>query len=291
MTTHTQSAPAHAAKSDQSGDVHSAFLDDKIELPNLPEVAWKVREAIEDPDISVDKIAQIVQNDPAIAARLVQVANSPLYCGLTKVENLRMVIGRLGLNATQSLVTLLAVKQLFRAKTALIKTRFKVLYEHSTSVAALCTAVADRLPGLDRERACLCGLLHDIGVIPILTRADKQPDFFTTPEQLEQTIVELRTHTGSWVLQQWSFDGEMLEIVREARNWNRDMIGKADYCDVVNCALLLKQAMDGDSDNVVDIHDIPLGSKLAESGLVIVSYKDFIDEAKDIIDSIRGSLN
>ena len=130
-------------------------LDDSIELPNLPEVAWKVRDAMAKPDISVEDIALIVQNDPAISARLIQVANSPLYCGMIKVENLRMVVGRLGLRVTQNLVTMLSVKQLFRAQTTLVKNRLKDLYEHSTTTAALCAVVADKLTGLDPDRACL----------------------------------------------------------------------------------------------------------------------------------------
>lgn len=265
-------------------------MDDSVELPNLPEVAWKVRDAMTRPEISVEDIALIVQNDPAISARLIQVANSPLYCGMIKVENIRMVVGRLGLRVTQNLVTMLAVKQLFRAQTNLVKNRFKSLYEHSTTTAALCAVVADKLNGLDPDRAALCGLLHDIGVIPILTRADRQPEFFETQEQLEETINELRVQIGTWVLKKWNFDSEFLDVVREARNAKRDKIGKPDYCDVVICALLLKQTMSGENTDPPAIHDLPIGAKLAENGLMIVSNEDFIEEASDQIESIRAAL-
>jgi len=279
------------SESDKADAVLEAFLDTTIELPNLPEVAWKVRDAMSKPEISVQDISLIVQNDPAISARLIQVANSPLYRGMTKVENLRMVIGRLGLKSTQTLVMLIAVKQLFRAQTALIKKRFQEVYEHSTVIAALCSAVADKLPGLDPDRAALGGLLHDIGVIPILTRADKQPEFFDTAEQLETTIAELRAHAGGWLLKKWNFDSEFIEITRDARNWERNKIGKPDYCDVVNCALLLKQSMASESVELPGIHDLPLGAKLAENGLVIVSNEDFIEEASDQIEAVRAALN
>ncbi|MEM7292001.1 MAG: HDOD domain-containing protein, partial [Pseudomonadota bacterium] len=121
------------SEADPSGNVQAAFLDDKIELPNLPEVAWKVREAMVDPDISIEDIALIVQNDPAISARLVQVANSALYRGLTKVENLRMVVGRLGLKATQNLVTMICVAfsprrpTTIRRFSTLVSPRYKAL--------------------------------------------------------------------------------------------------------------------------------------------------------------------
>ena len=254
---------------DKTSAVLELFLDTTIELPTLPEVAWKVRDAMSRQDISVSDISLIVQNDPAISARLIQVANSPLYRGMTKVENLRMVVGRLGLKSTQTLVMTIAIKQLFRAQTAMIKKRFMELYEHSATIAALCSVVADKLPGLDPDRAALCGLLHDIGVIPILNRADKQPEFFETDLQLEETIAELRVHAGTWLLRKWNFDSEFIEVTHDARNWHRDKIGKLDYCDVVICALLLKQSMVRESVELPAIHDLPLGAKLAENGLVI----------------------
>ena len=269
---------------------HAALLDKSIELPNLPEVAWKVRDAMASKDTSVEDIALIVQNDPAISARLIQVANSPLYSGLVKAENLRTVVGRLGLNCTQNLVTLLAVKQLFRAQTDMVKERLKTLYDHSTTTAALCAVIASKLPSIDKDRAALCGLLHDIGVIPVLTRVDKQPQFFESAEQLEHTVAELRVQVGTWVLKKWNFDSEFIDVVREARNVKRDKLGPIDYCDVVVCALLLKQTMLHVEVEPSSIHDLPIGAKLAENGLLIVSNQDFIDEASDQIDSIRASL-
>lgn len=276
---------------DKTSAVLELFLDTTIELPTLPEVAWKVRDAMSREDISVKEMTLIVQNDPAISARLIQVANSPLYRGMTKVANLAMVVGRLGLKSTQTLVMTIAVKQLFRAQTAAVKKRFKELYEYSSTIAALCSVVANKLPGLDPERAALCGLLHDIGVIPILNRADKQPEFFETEAQLEETIVELRAKVGVWLLMKWNFDSEFIEVTQDARNWNRDKIGRPDYCDVVNCALLLKQSMALESDELPAIHDLPLGAKLAENGLVIVSNEDFIEEASEQIEVVRAALN
>jgi len=277
--------------SSKTSAVLELFLDNTIELPTLPEVAWKVRDAMSKEDISVNEISLIVQNDPAISAKLIQVANSPLYRGMTKVENLRMVVGRLGLNSTQTLVMTIAVKQLFRAQTAVIKKRLKELYEHSSVVAALCSVVADKLPGLDPDCAALCGLLHDIGVIPILNRADKQPEFFETDQQLEETIAKLRVHAGSWLLKKWNFDSEFIEVTEHSRNWQRDKIGKPDYCDVVICALLLKQSMVSEPLGLPAIHDLPLGAKLAENGLVIVSSQDFIEEASEQIEAVHAVLN
>lgn len=270
--------------------MHVTFLNNTIELPNLPEVAWKVRRAMSNPEIGIREITTIVQNDPVISARLVQVANSQLYRGMHKIDSLRAAVVRIGLDSTQNLITMIAIKQLFRADTAFVKERLKTLYEHSTTVAALCEVVADKLSYLDPERATLCGLLHDIGVIPILNQVDKQAKIIDSAEQLEETTDNLRVHIGSWLLKQWNFDSEIINVIHQTRNWRRDTPGQADYCDIVNCALLLEPTIGGVATALPSIYDLPLGAKLAESGLVIVSHEDFVEEVGDKIESIRAML-
>ena len=59
----------------------------KLKVPGLPEVANKIQAAIRDPNVNATKISKIIQLDPALTARLIQVANSPFYRGSAKVED------------------------------------------------------------------------------------------------------------------------------------------------------------------------------------------------------------
>ena len=50
-------------------------------LPTLPEVALRVRDVVDEPDVTAKQLAEIIVTDAALSTRLIKVANSPLYRG------------------------------------------------------------------------------------------------------------------------------------------------------------------------------------------------------------------
>jgi len=97
--------------------------------------------------------------------------------------------------------------------------------------------LAARLPGLDAERAFLAGLIHDIGVLPLLIQADRRKGLNQDAELLEQVINELGRTVGAMLLEQWEFEPEFVTVAREAEDWMRE-VDAADYCDIVQAAQL-----------------------------------------------------
>ena len=57
--------------------LQQAITDEKITLPTLPEVALRIRDAVDSENSSANEIADLVATDAALSARLQQVANSP----------------------------------------------------------------------------------------------------------------------------------------------------------------------------------------------------------------------
>lgn len=82
----------------------------RLRLPSLPDLALKVRTAVNDPRRSIADIARLVQFDPALAARLVQIANSPLYRGTKKFDNCHSAITRIGVEPSRNLIVSLTLK-------------------------------------------------------------------------------------------------------------------------------------------------------------------------------------
>ncbi len=78
-------------------------------LPTLPQTVQRVQEAMADPDTLLKDIAEIVQQDPPIAARLLQLANSAAYGFLSRVNNVQSAITLLGLRETYMAVLSSAV--------------------------------------------------------------------------------------------------------------------------------------------------------------------------------------
>ena len=79
--------------------ISQAYKNNQIMLPELPEVAMRIRQAIRNDDVNLQQVSKLIQMDPAITARLIQIANSPLHRGNSPIEDCRAAISRLGLTA------------------------------------------------------------------------------------------------------------------------------------------------------------------------------------------------
>lgn len=225
------------------------LLDDlesgQLQLPTLPEVALRVREVVDDENASAGQIAEIIAQDAALSARLIQVGNSPLYRGRQEIDRLPMVISRLGNKLVRNLVTSQVMKQMFQATNDLIDERLRDVWEHSVQVAAIARALAGSCPGVLPDQAMLAGLLHDIGTLPILYRAEEREELLEQPELLDQLIGRLHTRIGSAILKHWKFPDSLVAVAAEHEDLSRNHDGPADLVDIVQVANL-QSRIDGD---------------------------------------------
>lgn len=209
----------------------------QLHLPTLPEVALQVRDAVEDEIATSPQIAGIVAKDPALSARLLQVANSPLYRGRVEVDNLAMAVNRLGLKLVRSLVVSLAMKQMFQATSDHLDRAFRKVWDDCIQIAAISRVLSKGLPGLESEQAMLGGLVHQIGVLPILARLDELLGAQAEPQLIRRLVEELAPELGSAILSQWHFPDALARLPRDCLDLTRDRPAP-DYADVVMVARL-----------------------------------------------------
>jgi putative nucleotidyltransferase with HDIG domain len=220
------------------------FLDDinhnRIALPMLPEIAMKVRQVIEDPNSSAAKIAITIGADPALSTRLLQVANSPLYRGATPIENLQTAITRMGSTVVRNIVTGIIMEQLYQpAGNAMLNRRLKTLWLHSTKVAAISHVMARQYTKLKPDQAMLGGLIHDIGAIPVISEAANIPELQNDEALLNSMVHKIHNMVGAAILDMWNFPQELIEVVSEHEDLQRNSGSAIDYVDVVTVANIL----------------------------------------------------
>lgn len=221
----------------------SSFFTDldanRVELPTLPEVALQIRNTISNPDITSAKIEKILNTDPALSAKLLKVVNSPIYRGKAPITNLSMAITRLGVNMVRNLATSLVMEQLYQASaTTTIKQRLRAQWLHSTHVATLSQFIAKRFTTLKPDEALLAGLIHDIGVLPILNRAELIPELFAHDDKLGTVCEKLHAQVGAAVLEKWSFSPNLVAVAAEHEQIYEQREGPVDLVDVVIVANL-----------------------------------------------------
>ena len=241
------------------------YMADALELPHLPDVAVRVRNAAQDEDADAATIARIIQTDPVLTAKLVQAANSPLYGVQTPITTCKAAVFFLGLQTTRNLVLTYTLRELFKTDSALLRQRMTDLWQHSALVASVSYLLAGMTPSMERERGMLAGLLHDIGILPIIHYAGRYPELSRDPEHLERTIAALRGQIGAMLLRHWRFGDEMVQVALECEQWQRDPEGGAQLVDLVLVAQLI--AGDPGREDLPEPTAVPAAAKLARGRL------------------------
>jgi HD-like signal output (HDOD) protein len=280
---------ASSAKNNLLMDCYRHMQSDELILPTIPDVSFKIRRAINDEKSNISSIARVVQIDPSITARLIQISNSPLYIGRRKIESCPEAITRLGLKAAQDIITSFALKSVFNAKSPVIRKKMAELWSHSSYIASISAVLAHKIPGFDPDRAMLAGLIHDIGIVPILTYADNHPDIIENPQDLVETVKKLRASIGVQIIRRWDFPEDFEDVVINAENWFRNDNNPSSYADVVMISQLHSFIGKIDIKKIPKINELPAYKKLAVH-LDADASINILDTAKDEIEHIRQML-
>ena len=263
----------------------------RLILPSLPEIVVRVRQAVSDDDVNLGNVVKMIQVDPSLTARLVQIANSPLYRSRQPVENCLMAVNRLGLTTTRDLVTCLVLNNVFNAESKMLRSRVEKLWQHSCHVAAIASTIAKVTPNLHEDTALLAGLLHDIGVLPVLHYAADFPEILESEEKLNFVIQELRASLGQQILKEWNFDSALSDVSAEAENWLRDSEKAADYVDVVIVAQIHSYFGSEENANLPPLLSTPAFLKLGLSKMGPDASLEVLYEAEQGIRDIMSMMS
>jgi len=243
-------------------EIMHAFNMGNLKLPSLPEIAVKVKTAMAGMNNSAEDIARIVSADPAMVTRLIKVANGPLNRGVDPVCSIQAAIVRLGMQTSKELVTSFAVKQLFSSKNKMLHRRMRELYDQSVDVAAISFALSKQTGILSPDHMLLAGLLHEIGVIPVLSYIEDTGLIINSEAELDNIIKRLRGAVGSMVIRHWGLSNDLLAVVEDFENWQRNEDGDIDTCDMIIIAQIYRRLKHHQLEGLPDIHQVPAFQKL-----------------------------
>jgi HD-like signal output (HDOD) protein len=152
-------------------------------LPAMPRTYSKLRDAMAKPEASVQDIARIIYEDPAIAAKVLQVVNSAFFRLARRISNIEQAVSYLGFNAIRTLAMSVEVFSLWRAGAAVPGLEPEALQERAHRVAAGARALSEG--SAMRDDALVAGLFHNIGHWVLLQEC---------PQQLQLAIDTARSH-------------------------------------------------------------------------------------------------
>ena len=268
-----------------------AVENHQLVLPSLPEIALRIKKAIESSEADIKQISKIVELDPALSARLIKVSNSVLHRGNAPIKTMRDVIVRLGLKVTRNLVMSFCMAQLFKTKTPMLKKKMQQFYAHSVEIASIAHALGEHIDTLEPDQLLLAGLIHDIGVIPIISYIEKTGLTFNNEDEIDQLIRSLRVATGVLVVKSWDLPLEMLNVVTHAEHWYRDNGDNIQLADAVVIAQLYDMIRRDDARRMPDLKRVPALKKLRVGDHDPALVLEILDQAKEEINAVQELLS
>ncbi len=200
-------------------DFAHAYRENTLSLPSLPQVAFRLKQALQEPDITIPEIVNIVQFDATIVAKLIQVSNSVFYAAEAPITNCHNAVIRLGLDATRRVVMGISVKQLFQCQNQQLMAMMKTNWRNSIYLSSLCYILAKESKTVNPEDALLAGLICDIGKIPVFNFAEQQLDYPPDLLELKTALPFLSPPVGTLMLHNLDFPADLVNIPKFAEDW------------------------------------------------------------------------
>lgn len=258
----------------------------EIDLPPFPDTALKVQECVRDPDSDIAQLASIVATEPALAAKLMRMANSVLMRrGPLEVTDLHTAISRVGMKMVQNAAIAYAAREAFKppAGSASLQ-ELEALRLESVRIGALSYVLAQHVHAIDKpDEAMLAGLLHAVGRFYIIMRAANHPELFTDRAALVSLIAQWHAGIARAMVEAWEFPESMAVAVGEWEVEERDRLQTADISDLLFVANLLIR------ENVAP-EDIGSPDALARMRLSSERLKKIVDDNAEAIHSMVEAM-
>jgi putative nucleotidyltransferase with HDIG domain len=190
------------------------FMAGKINPPVMPQVVREMQRVIKKPTSGSDELAKVIEKDPVISLRLISVANSPIYRGVTDIRNVKNAIPRLGLKETLNIAIAIANKSLYETGKVQFKILMDKLWAHSLASAFGAKLIAQNLRLEDPENFFLMGLTHDIGKILLLKAfSEVSKQRMLNMDAVQANIQEAHISLGSLLVKRWGFDDKFIKVI------------------------------------------------------------------------------
>lgn len=206
------------------------------QMPSLPTITLKIRQAVSDPDITHKKIADLISHDPSLSALLLKNASSPLFRTAVKPTSLEAVISLLGLGTVDQLVMMHSVKSLFVMHSPVLKKLFKLSWRRQVLKSAISQFLAQRLGHEAANEAMIASLLSEIGTLATLS-AFKDNRLVPDVPTYCRLCREYSKSLGIVLLKKWGVSEYYTDVVRRSGCWEATCEGELDLVDVINLAL------------------------------------------------------
>ncbi len=222
-------------------------------LPSPPAVTARLIELGENPNVGLNVIIDVLQTDAALCARLLRLANSPLYGRRRRTENLRQAVTLLGIDAVLTAALSLTLLSTASGPGSMPPTFGRNRWRRSVHAAVCAQTLAERSRAAVPGDAFLAGLLQDIGVQVVLRLvpdcysslpADCSHDDLVATERIR--LGTDHAAIGAALLDAWRLPQKFIDAVGASHDLE-PAPGDPALARLVNVAAVMADGINGDA--------------------------------------------
>jgi putative nucleotidyltransferase with HDIG domain len=191
-------------------------------LPPMPVALQKTLQAIGAPDVSAQKLYEIIRGDTALSTDVLKLCNSS-YFGLSRrISSLKEAIIFVGLEELKKMVALISSRLMFNRDYGGYESRHGEMWMHAAVTSVISSRLQPLAPEME-EDLFTTALLHDVGKI-VLSRfvGERYDEIVTRVRETGQTFQEVEQQVfgtdhadvGGAILNKWSFPEEVVNAVK-----------------------------------------------------------------------------
>lgn len=239
-----------------AGDLNNGDL----ELPMFSGTAVRIQKTFQVDEVDIDEVVRLISSDPAIAARVLELANSAAVRGASQITDLRQAVIRMGDKLVQSSVLTFALRQVERNQGLSERTRkaLREIWIESVELAARCYVIAKEFTKLTANEALLTGLLSVIGRLYILLKS-QECEIEDDPD-LDRVFADWHPAISKAIAESWNMSQELVDALEMQLETDPPLQEQATLTEVLCSARLFYQYELSSEDLVAS--DYPLVQRL-----------------------------
>jgi len=198
-------------------DIARDLSSNEVSFPTFLDITFQVRSALKNPNLTVDQLAKLVGAEPMMSARIIRMANSvAMNPSGREIADVKNGIIRVGMEAVRTVSFAVAMSQLRNSTDmAPFEHISKKLWEHSAHVASMARVLAKKIARINGDEAMFAGLVHDLGVFYLMSRAAPYPELVQNEAELHALLASWHDNIGHALLSAMGQPESILTAVEE----------------------------------------------------------------------------
>lgn len=207
------------------------FIESAARLPVMPKATVRLLELLEFPDCTTQELAEVIETEPALAVRLLKLANSPFYGQRGRIATVAKAVIVLGAKTIRSLAmavwTYTLKAQMRNAEEMIL---MMPLLQHGLATGVATQMLVEKSSRVLAEDAFMAGLLHDIGRVALVAQlGTRYQEYILGPALQERVPLHAMEATvlgfdhralGARLMVSWGLPGFLANVAELHHNSN-----------------------------------------------------------------------